>query len=245
MPPSAESNDAPEAKGTRAPMAVDFWGGVTAPEELVHFPGPTAQPGPGASGADSRPENLDSARPRASATTLRSLARMRGRAAVLGLGILFVGLVAIRAFSPPAGHAGHAARSDKVAQLGAPGRVTDFRDEPRAVGVRRLARTHRAGADARGRHPAAHRPAAHATSGGSAASTGQPISYSPPVTTQRSPVSSRAIVTSSDSGSSGPETSVSGSSRSGSGGSSRSGHRSPKPGPIGPGSPFGPGTLGK
>lgn len=223
---AAEPDGEAESNGRRAPMAVDFWGGVAAPEELVRFPGRSSEADGAENHSDPQPERPATGRP-------HFVTGVRGRRAAVGLAVLFVGLVAIRALSAQSVPIGHEPRSKKLAEVGQPGLALDSRDEPRDVGVRRLAITRpapsqRSRAEARLRHVVTHRHASRARSGSPTPSTGQPVAYSPPAATQSS-ASSGVVVSSSGDSSSG----------SGSGGGSS------RPGPTGPGAPFGPGTLGK
>ncbi len=125
--PASESSSDDGAKSNegRTPMAVDFWGGVAAPEELVPFPGQsTAEheagrrsgPGPGALAG----ERIRDA----------ALGRARGRRAAVGVAILFLGLVALRTLGGESTRAHSGARSDTIAQVGDP--VTPARLSGRA-----------------------------------------------------------------------------------------------------------------
>ncbi len=226
-PTGADPDGGAESNGTRAPMAVDFWGGVAAADEFVHFPGPSSDAADDGHGSDSEPD------PQASVRS-RSPARLRGRRAAVGLAILCLGLVSLRALSAQSRHIGRGARP-KIAQVSPSAQALDFRDEPRSFGVRRLAAARKPHVAVRSRHVIGHSRASQAPSR-PARSTGQPVVYSPPATTQPSVTNSAAVVSSSGSGTSGSASDGGGSGSSG--GSSRSG-------PTGPGAAFGPGTLGK
>jgi uncharacterized membrane protein YgcG len=219
-------------------MAVDFWGGVAAPEELVPFPGGSSAEPP-AGDQEALVEGPVIAGPSVVTERLRVITRMPGRRAAAGLAILFFALVAVRTLGAQSTRTRAGARPDKVAQVG-PGRVTDFRDEPRRFGQRRLARAQTPRANARGPRQTKHSHASRAPSH-SVASAGRPVSYSRPPTTTSSATSSGEVA-SSGSVSSGT-TSSGGSSGSGGGGSGSSGGSS-DPGPTGPGATFGPGRLG-
>ncbi len=282
--PASGSDFETQAAGdnpTRAPLAMDFWGGVAAIEDLVPFPARSAE---GTSSerdlADSGSmETVSVATETASRpvrfTRQRALARVRlprGRLPAAAVAVLFFGLIAGRALTQHvsgrlAGTSAHqlARRGDSFTTVHAFRRSgsLDARDEPRTLGVRRLAspargrersRPHRA----RERH-ATGSGAANATDSGAATRprSGQPVAYSPGAAVpSSSTVSSSSAAASSNTGaggdggssgagSTGSTSGGSGSTGSGSGGSGSTGSGSSKPGPTGPGAPFGPGTLGK
>jgi hypothetical protein len=237
--PSSEATPTDEApsNGARAPMAVDFWGGVTAPEELVPFPGRSSEQAEGRDGTTATSD-------RAATTRARFRTAGRGRRAAVGLAIVFLGLIAVRIVGAQSTPARTGPRPDRIAQVSQPGRSIDFRDEPRTRGRRRLASApHHAAAQRRPAIRHVHISQPHAQS--PPASAGQPVAYSPPTTSQSSGSSSDAAVSSSGSGSE-AAAAASASSGSGSGGTgSQSGAGSSRPGPTGPGATFGPGQIGK
>lgn len=228
-PPSQPPTGEPGPNGARAPMAVDFWGGVAAPDELVPFPAGSSEGLEGGGDDEHQPERRASAVARSRATArLRAGIHGRGRRAAVGLTILFLGLVAVRTFVAQSTRAHPGARSDKIAQVGHSGQAIDFRDEPRPFGQRRLA-------SARQGRTAVRRPRAikqgHASRGPSqrrAAPTSHHVADSPPATTQSAT-------------SYGTSTSSSGSASAGSG--SGGGDQGSTAGPTGPGAAFGPGQL--
>jgi hypothetical protein len=232
-PPPSEATPIDEARsnGARAPMAVDFWGGVAAPEELVPLPGRTSEQAEGA--PTPQPDRSSTARP-------RSLSGIRGRRAAVGVAIVFFGLIAVRTLGAQFTSTRTGARPDRIAQVSQPARPIDFRDEPRTLGRRRLASAPRNAAASgrpRLRHVRASR--AHAP----AVSTGQPVAYTPPPTPQSS--ASSAGASSSGSGATAAVASSASADSGSAGAGSQSGGGSPRPGPTGPGAAFGPGQIGK
>jgi uncharacterized membrane protein YgcG len=229
------------ANGARPPLAVDFWGGVTAPDELVPLPSSAAGPAPQTNGSDP-------ARVKGPAKASVLVGWTRGRRAAAVLAVLFFGLVAVRALSSHSSTGRTGAQAETLAQaghwsnpVGSAGRVTDFRDEPRAAGARGLATTHGPRPGTHKRRVVKHRHP-EASSSGSQTSHGQPVAYSPPPPTQNA-VSSSGSTESSSESDGGSGGAGSGSSRGVSGPGTSGG--SSKPGPTGPGAPFGPGRLGK
>jgi hypothetical protein len=239
------------------PLAVDFWGGLATVDELVPFP-------------DS-PSGLRSAEngqapagpPRASrpgtGPVLRSIGRRFGSVAIRrrrvtagALAVVLCGVIAARALLPQPAGGLTGAGTQKIAQRGrslrtAPAFPTagwlDGRDEPSRLGVRLLTGHERARAASRKhRIPPKRRVGPSRRPAGPSASsnlpTAQPVVYSPQATTQPATGSFSSSI-------SGEVSSAGGSGDGGGSGSRSNGGRSPKPGPTGPGAPFGPGTLGK
>ena len=179
--PQAET-EAPANGAGPAPVALDFWGGETALEDLVPFPA--------TSGA--RPETSERTPPEARRRHGRplSIRRPSGRRVAVAMALLFCGVIAIRALGAQSPGTANAGRSDVFAGAGSAGRAVtsggrelDFRDEPRVLGVRRLAIIHSPRPAARIRHIAIHRHVTGTPQGPPAAS-GQPVVYSPPVASQ-------------------------------------------------------------
>jgi hypothetical protein len=225
----------------RAPLAVDFWGGVTAVEDLVPFPSPSAHHPPRAEARRRRGPRLVS-RPR-----VPRLPRLGpGRSVAAMVAVFACALIGVRVLAAVLSSARVAGRGEKVAQAKRTDRANrasgslDARDEPRTLGVRVLPNPAHAHSAPRHRRRTDR---THHTAPAGRVTSGQPVSYSAPTTV--APATSHPVTTSpspspgSDRGSGG-----SGQTGGGSGGRS-SGGGSSRAGPTGPGAAFGPGTLGK
>lgn len=215
-------------------MAIDFWGGVAAPEELVPFPDGASIEPYDRRRVDQRREGAVAVGPRAITERLLSITRGGGRRAVVGLAILFLGVVIVRALGVQFSRALPRARTDRVAQVAHPGLAIDIRDEPRRLGLRRLAGAGKSHIAVRRPRALRHSPASGRASHAASPATRTAVAYSPPETPTAPATSSTASSSSSGSTSTGAD----------SGGGSGSGGQSHTPGPTGPGANFGPGQLG-
>lgn len=244
----------------RAPMAVDFWGGVTAVEDLVPFPShsthqASARRSTRNEGAGSRGRRLG-----ARAHLLRSVQIGSGRTVSVGVAVFICALIGVRVLTTQlmSGRAGAGAQKLAHVQGSSPGARSDWpidlRDEPRSFGLRRLPAPRGHSAARRQSAPRRHFAARHRARVGGAAHTsslprvtsGQPVSYSAPSSAQTASTSSGASTgTASNSSSAGGSSGAGGGGTGDSGGGHGSGGGSSKPGPTGPGAAFGPGTLGK
>jgi hypothetical protein len=250
---SAAAGTANGDQSRQAPLAVDFWGGVAAVEELVPFPASSSGPGnPAGSPAAGRGRT----RLYLLGGTARAVAIVRSRVVALPprrlasavLVLLVCGVIAARALAPHASGPADVRGPQQLAHRGQSFRTLpsitrtgslDGRDEPQTFGVRRLASPPRRVVRRRTRPVRARH--ATASPGITKPTVGQPVVYSPPPTAAPPPTSSATTASSAASESASSGSGASG--RSSGGGSEQSG--STKAGPTGPGAPFGPGTLGK
>jgi hypothetical protein len=238
--PAPESEAAPRLAGGSpslsadppAPLAVDFWGGVTRGEDLSRLRDAPAsqasQDGP-AVGAESPWAD------RSGGSAPNVLRRVRRGGAALVAVALIGAVVAARVLAPRPSVRLPRPGTQTLAHVGGarpgarpPGSL-GARDEPRAFGVRapNAPYTHRA-VSPRRRARASKQSHSSLTP---RVSSGQPVVYSTPGATQPA-------------ASTGAPSAASAASDAGSGGESP-GRGSFRAGPTGPGAPFGPGTLAR